>query len=204
MTSRLGKNLWASLYFTELQPYTPDTQALACATLAVGQLFLCLNFKRDDHGSSFLKANWQRLVRDMSCLLSMTTLSPPFETKDFSCSFTWQMSSPSFTEDWELMGYYFYGAGSTHDPPMLNIVFETVDSDTTPSRVMEVRADGHDSIGNFELTGEVLRYSGRISFLKRYYAAPSWSWSGALTPFGIAGMLGDEDPIGWIWIWKTR
>lgn len=144
-------------------------------------------------------------------LWAMMGLPMPFSgSHSFDEGFLKMMTSTSFLQDGEWVGYYSMGLalGSRDirfDPPMQGIRFSAIPE---PSDVfmdhVELNADGVDSIGLFSLSGFV-QDDGTIRFTKTYAAGFSWEWDAQMTPFGIIGEWGrNARKFGHIWLWKRE
>jgi hypothetical protein len=119
------------------------------------------------------------------------------------------MTSTSFLQDGEWVGYYstglVLGERVRFDPPMQGIRFRAIPeaSHIFPDHV-ELQADGLDNVGRFSLSGFV-QEDGTASFIKTYAAGFSWEWDAQMTPFGIIGAWGrNSREFGNFWIWKKE
>jgi hypothetical protein len=108
----------------------------------------------------------------------------------------------------EWVGYYtnLFGRETEVDPPLRNIHFVTEPSPDDPDEVRLTAEGGLDGVGRFRLQGTVFRPTGRVSLVKIYDGAHSWSNEGTLTPLGIAGYWGSHPrrPSGWLWMYKKE
>jgi hypothetical protein len=99
-------------------------------------------------------------------------------------------------------GYYVVRNHVTDDPvihppmflelysskgPIDPLPFPIPESD--PSEHINLRGEGHDSVGTFTLRGYCNMRTGAVTATKAY-ASHEWPWRGMVTPFGIAGMWG--------------
>ena len=139
---------------------------------------------------------------------SMMELVLPFgpdSSKTFATCHLPKVTSREFFEDGEWVGFYSYGHGRmTFDPPMHGIRFRAryVSLDKTK---LELHATGTDSVGGFELNGQVMQ-DGKATLVKRYWPGPIWHWASIVTPFGIVGTWGGNGELrigGWFWLWKA-
>ena len=108
----------------------------------------------------------------------------------------------------EWVGYYtnsFSREGGV-DAPLRNIHFVTQPNPYYPDETVLTAEGCLDGVGRFRLQGTVFRPTGRVSLLKIYDGAHSWSNEGTLTPLGIAGCWGmnPQRPLGWLWMYKKE
>lgn len=129
----------------------------------------------------------------------------PFSTKGFTgFSHLSVMTSTSFLESGEWVGYYSYRMNTTRtrwDPPMKGIRF-TADPDVGP---FALKASGTDNVGAFTLEGTVDDH-GEVEMRKSYNSQGFfWDWNASMTPFGIVGTWGrGRNPHGHFWLWKRE
>jgi hypothetical protein len=127
---------------------------------------------------------------------------------DFASCHLQTMTTQAFLVGDEWVGYYIYALGlSALDPPMRSIIFESYTESVTPG-LIELKAKGTDSVGDFTLVGEMRCSNGMLMFCKRYInLGHSWQYSGLITPFGIVGKwygLSGDDNGGLFWLWKAK
>ena len=109
--------------------------------------------------------------------------------------------------DWN--GFYcinarFRSSVCSIDPPMRGIKFQAVrDSRNHEDERMRFRGSGTDIVGNFVLVGYLDPATYFVRMTKRYVASHSWNYVGFITPLGIAGCWGDNEPMGCFWMWKA-
>ena len=108
-------------------------------------------------------------------------------------------------------GYYTYGDDKIgQDSPMF-LELHNVQGPSSalppnagpdPSETIHFRGEGHDGVGAFTLRGSCESRMGAVTATKSY-ATHAWDWQGVVTPFGIAGIWGDnlftEGGRWWIW-----
>ena len=131
----------------------------------------------------------------------------PSATTEFATCHLAKMTTADFLEDGEWTGFYSLSSirqdTIAFDPPMHGIQFVATPQGGS-SRTLKLRATGEDGIQAFDLEGEIVSETGRITLEKRYLGGhPTWDWVCMMTPMGIVGSWGRNHFGGWIWLWKV-
>lgn len=136
--------------------------------------------------------------------------------QDFTTSHLREMTSKSYLEEGEWVGYYSYNSDLSYhvpfDPPMTGIhltVVPTPHESEADVQTMQITAQGRDKVGTFRLEGKISS-TGEVK-CKKIYDLGSWwwDWNATMTPFGIVGNWGrneawDQDGQGCLWLWKMK
>lgn len=121
-----------------------------------------------------------------------------------------KMATPSFISGvWQ--GYYTDDRDGEHnlEDPMHDVNLSTSEPHSHPESntktVIDGSSRGRDRVGRFTIHGAVYN-DGEVLMTKQYSGGWEWSYKGFVTPFGIAGIWGDEewDFGGYFWLWKKE
>jgi hypothetical protein len=144
---------------------------------------------------------------------SFMNLPVPFSKpplNNLQSSYLPTMTSKSFLEDGEWVGYYTVMSTPLNparfDTPVHGIKFVTRPDPLGDA--LKIKATGKDSHGDFELAG-LIAFNGKVELRKSIrndYRIQPQGWHGQMTPFGIVGHWARFHVIkpGELWLWKKE